>query len=45
MSVSDSPNLELVRAAYDAFHRRNVQRQYLAAELRWLAAPPSPAPR
>lgn len=26
-------------ARYEAFHKRNVQRQYLAAELRWLAAP------
>ncbi|WP_157270295.1 MBL fold metallo-hydrolase [Azohydromonas aeria] len=30
-------------ARYDAFHRRNVQRQYLAAELRWLAAPDATA--
>jgi hypothetical protein len=30
-------------ARYEAFHRRNVQRQYLAAELRWLGgAEPSP---
>jgi glyoxylase-like metal-dependent hydrolase (beta-lactamase superfamily II) len=32
-------------ARYEAFHKRNVQRQYLAAELRWLAAPqPAPEP-
>jgi glyoxylase-like metal-dependent hydrolase (beta-lactamase superfamily II) len=32
-------------ARYEALHKRNVQRQYLAAELRWLAAPETPAPR
>lgn len=32
-------------ARYDAFHRRNVQRQYLAAELRWLGAAEPAAPR
>ncbi|NML15849.1 MBL fold metallo-hydrolase [Azohydromonas caseinilytica] len=33
-------------ARYEAFHKRNVQRQYLAAELRWLGGVPDPgAPR
>jgi glyoxylase-like metal-dependent hydrolase (beta-lactamase superfamily II) len=32
-------------ARYEVFHKRNVQRQYLAAELRWLAAPQTSATR
>jgi glyoxylase-like metal-dependent hydrolase (beta-lactamase superfamily II) len=32
-------------ARYEAFHKRNVQRQYLAAELRWLAEPQPTPPR